>query len=532
MPLGTAGGRGLRRVLPILAILAVAMFAALTWWTAARNDGGTASPIVAEPATPEPTPAMELDPVAVSREIALTLGKSDRRLAEACALDGAEPQSDPPRERTRFGDQEFVVCAPGQARLPNLGEKAVLPANGQLDFDTQGKTPIAVLRIEDDVIVVIQLSDKVFTIATDIGTEPADHAGPTTTASGGDPIARWPLVLWLVLSSIISAALIYLWAARPTAVAEYSPVRSARVPPTAPPTRLGQRTTSGSSGLTVDRGTAGQFETYAASQVGLSHSTYGRIREDSYAIASWPDDGWAFLAIADGVGSSVNSHIASKIAVEVAVSTLQENLPARGRPTLDPAEWARFSRHLVETVAREMRGRPIEQLAKIDGFASLTPTQKTNTDPSCTLIVVALGPETGGRYPVFWATVGDSDLVFVDDRTGVIDWATNNSQKVGPIVSNVTWALPRDVNQMSSGSALRSRDTAVVLMTDGMADIFRGAERTVAAQLATVTATRPHEHVFAEIINVDVPGLTDDRTLVAAWPAARGPVQKRDRGRE
>ena len=100
-----------------------------------------------------------------------------------------------------------------------------------------------------------------------------------------------------------------------------------------------------------------------------------------------------------------------------------------------------------------------------------------------------------------------------------------------PIVSNVTWALPRDVNQMSSGSALRSRDTAVVLMTDGMADIFRGAERTVAAQLATVTATRPHEHVFAEIINVDVPGLTDDRTLVAAWPAARGPVQKRDRGR-
>ena len=65
---------------------------------------------------------------------------------------------------------------------------------------------------------------------------------------------------------------------------------------------LAALTTSGVSGLTVDRGSSGRFDVYAATQVGLQHAKGGYPREDAYAIGGAAEQHWVFLAVADGLG--------------------------------------------------------------------------------------------------------------------------------------------------------------------------------------------------------------------------------------
>lgn len=117
----------------------------------------------------------------------------------------------------------------------------------------------------------------------------------------------------------------------------------AAVPTTAPSASLRQRTSSGLSGLTVDRGAVGAFEAYAATQARLQHSGYGRVREGSDAIGSWCNENWAFLAVADGLGSSACAHIPSRLAAQSAIRTLCENFPGLGRVEIDQAEWHKYS---------------------------------------------------------------------------------------------------------------------------------------------------------------------------------------------
>ena len=64
---------------------------------------------------------------------------------------------------------------------------------------------------------------------------------------------------------------------------------------------------------------------YGTSIVGSSHIKNGTVCQDSHRI-SVLKNGWIVAAIADGVGSAIHSEIASKMAVDVAVSFFEERI--------------------------------------------------------------------------------------------------------------------------------------------------------------------------------------------------------------
>ncbi|MGW2666166.1 protein phosphatase 2C domain-containing protein [Nocardia tengchongensis] len=281
-------------------------------------------------------------------------------------------------------------------------------------------------------------------------------------------------------------------------------------------------TTSGVSGLTVDRGRSGRFEVYAATQVGLQHARTGHTREDAYAIGGAPEHGWVFLAVADGLGSAENSHVAAQRACRTAVEALHRRVPGY-RPGDVAAQWNALAGDVTAEVACSLGAEELTRLAAEIGYRGPhgTGDGKRTPVPACTLIFAALGPVGPGGYPMVWAAVGDCDALTVDLGTGATSWLTRNDTKSGGRISNVTASLPRNADRLVSGAELLPVRRMVVLASDGMADAIRLVPQQFSTILPELAGPAPAEHVFAEIVGFQLPGLHDDRTIVAAWPAGR-----------
>ncbi|MEU1207491.1 protein phosphatase 2C domain-containing protein [Nocardia sp. NPDC005825] len=300
-------------------------------------------------------------------------------------------------------------------------------------------------------------------------------------------------------------------------VAEPPPVAKA-----ARPVELAAVTTSGVSGLTVDRGRSGSFEVYAATQVGLQHARTGHTREDAYAIGGAPEHDWVFLAVADGLGSAENSHVAAQRACRVAIEALHKRVPGY-RPGDVVAQWSALARDVAAEVARNLGAEELTRLAAEIGYRDphgIAEGKRTPV-PACTLTFAALGPVGPGGYPMLWAAVGDCDALTVDLGTGATSWLTRNDTKSGGRVSNVTASLPRNADRLVTGSEVLSGRRMVVLASDGMADAIRLVPQQFSTILPELAGPAPAEHVFAEIVGFQLPGLHDDRTIVAAWPVGR-----------
>jgi serine/threonine protein phosphatase PrpC len=277
-------------------------------------------------------------------------------------------------------------------------------------------------------------------------------------------------------------------------------------------------TTSGVSGLTVDRGSSGAFDVYAATQVGLMHAKDGHTREDAYAIGGAPDLGWVFLAVADGLGSAADSHAAAQLATQTAVKLLRRHVPGvnRGRPDGD---WNALAPKIVAEIAAALNARDIEERARQLSYDAGAPDDAKRSAPACTLVLAALGPLSHEGYPLLWGCVGDTELIVVDLDSGGQHWLTHNATKqAGGRVSNVTRALPRDYQELVSGYLYVPPNGMTVLASDGMADAIRQEPRQYAALLPRFTGASPKEWMFGELVGFDLPGLHDDRTIVAAWP--------------
>ena len=65
---------------------------------------------------------------------------------------------------------------------------------------------------------------------------------------------------------------------------------------------------------------------YGFSLIGKSHIAKGTCCQDNHKIKKL-GNGWYIAAIADGVGSAVNSQIGSKIATETVVEMCEELMP-------------------------------------------------------------------------------------------------------------------------------------------------------------------------------------------------------------
>jgi serine/threonine protein phosphatase PrpC len=289
--------------------------------------------------------------------------------------------------------------------------------------------------------------------------------------------------------------------------------------PTARPVELASLTASGISGLTVDRGTSGQFDVYAATQVGLQHANKGGTREDAYAVGGSPESGWVFLAVADGLGGAQDSHAAAQIASRWAVRQLLERLPRLDARSV-AEQWRSLAADVVASVSEELTPAAIGQWA--DELGYLAPQKRQESKPSApatTLVFAALGPVDETGYDVLWAAVGDSDAMLIDVDSGQITWLTENATKQpGGLISNVTHALPRDARQLQVGGAPVSANTMTILATDGLADAIRLEARQFAELLPQIARSSPAEWRFGELVGFNLPGLHDDRTIAAAWP--------------
>jgi serine/threonine protein phosphatase PrpC len=292
-------------------------------------------------------------------------------------------------------------------------------------------------------------------------------------------------------------------------------------PPSSPARRveLAALTTSGVSGLTVDRGSSGPFEVYAATQVGLQHAKDGHTREDAYAIGGAPDSGWVFLAVADGLGSAENSHAAAQLASQTVLKLMRQQVPS-----IDPGraaeQWQAIAPRITAELARVLDRDRVDDYARQLGYEARASLDSKRSSPGCTLVFASLGPVTHQGYPLFWGTVGDTELILVDLDTGQQTWLTHNvTKQAGGRVSNVTRALPRDYQEVVSGwEFVRPSSTMTVLASDGMADAIRQEPAQYAELLPQVTGPSPKEWMFGQLVGFDLPGLHDDRTLVAAWP--------------
>lgn len=278
-------------------------------------------------------------------------------------------------------------------------------------------------------------------------------------------------------------------------------------------------TVSGTSGLTVDRGSTDRFDVYGATLVGRSHARAGHSREDAYALGA-SHSGSVYIAVADGVGSTRNSHAAAVIAVQEAVRQLHHFVPkldwaARG------ADWPDVAAAIARNIAQRLTPPAVDDLAHRIGYAAPYGADEQKTAaPACTIAFAALGPVTAQGYRLLWGCIGDCDVLVVDMEHESIGWRTRNPTKMpGGPVSNITEPLPGHVNALRAGAEMLSERSMAVLATDGMADALRAETSQFAKLLPQVARSRPSEDVFGQIVNFDLPQLHDDRTLVAAWPS-------------
>ncbi|MEV6341531.1 protein phosphatase 2C domain-containing protein [Nocardia vinacea] len=299
-------------------------------------------------------------------------------------------------------------------------------------------------------------------------------------------------------------------------------------PEPARPVALPALTTSGVSGLAVDRGRSGRYDVYAATQVGLSHAKDGNTREDAYAIGGDPDRGWVYLAVADGLGSAANSHAAAQRATRACLTLLHRYASSLDRIGY-PSTWEPLAAEITAKVAAQLDAGSVDELAAELDYRSphSAGDNKRTPIPACTLAFAALGPVSADGYPLAWATVGDCDLLLVDLNSGATKWLTQHATKRG-MISNVTPSLPRDADRVIAGLTFVPSNLMVVLASDGMADAIRLVPEQFATLLPQIAGPRPAEHVFGQLVGFDLPGLHDDRTIVAAWPT-RGPGPARER---
>lgn len=281
---------------------------------------------------------------------------------------------------------------------------------------------------------------------------------------------------------------------------------------------LAALTTSGVSGLTVDRGSSGRFDVYAATQVGLQHAKGGYPREDAYAIGGAAEQHWVFLAVADGLGSAENSHAAAQLASQTVLTLLHQRVPSLSSRDMRDG-WPVIAQDIAAQVAAKLDVASVEAKARQLNYISAFSENSTRSSPACTLVFAALGPVTSAGYPLLWGSVGDSELLLVDLDSGQSSWLTYNETKQrGGMVSNATRAMPRDHQYLTAGSQFVATNTMTVLASDGMADAIRQEPEQYAKLLPEVAGPSPQEWMFGQLVGFDLPGLHDDRTVVAAWP--------------
>jgi hypothetical protein len=278
--------------------------------------------------------------------------------------------------------------------------------------------------------------------------------------------------------------------------------------------------TSGRPAIALDAFADDVHAVLAASIRGTQHESKGVGREDSFAILRTALPHSVLLAVADGVGNSSDSHIASAAAMETIVGTFnaftEQQLAAI---TASEKSWEQAADQLVSAICTAI---------KQDSFGAVAgaPEPSRRARPgAATTVSLALLTAVGDSARLFWLAVGDSPILLLEgnDPQPSVVWNPPKSR------SGVD-ALPKHPTSRHTGVEEIRQLRALLVMSDGMEEVLMGVPGLPTKVVSELLAHPGQSTAALPLLMQHVDGACDDRTLVAAArPAsAAGPASPPD----
>ena len=251
----------------------------------------------------------------------------------------------------------------------------------------------------------------------------------------------------------------------------------------------------------ADGGESADFAVMAASVAGVGHRLAGRRCEDAYGWA-FPAPGRLALVIADGVSTAGRGGEGAELAVSAACNLL-----------VSSDNWGQMD---CEAALRAASA----EVVRVGGASAIELS---------TTLVVALLSSTEEGAEVALARVGDSTaFVLQDGKWSELFPDPDEEAMRGTVVEVLPLGSRPGAGSMETSSVTLLADSALVLLTDGVADPLRDGPGTVAPALAEVLQggfsgdLSPLDLVAAA--DFSRRGCQDDRTVLVAWrprPAPR-----------
>lgn len=252
-------------------------------------------------------------------------------------------------------------------------------------------------------------------------------------------------------------------------------------------------------------------ELRAASLRGLSHRSFGKVRQDEYGYRRTTDGRYLVICVADGVGSGRLSHKAAKFVTTWGVKWLAGLLASMTPHEIDWGDFVRKVAMRLEERARRLLGAEAEgkQLREVAELMATT-----------VLYAVFDLHAVDGAHPVHLVSVGDTSAWVL--RNGVWEPQAAVKNDGAEVYSSSVQALPMmpATDPVAKQTTVRAGE-ALVLMTDGIGDPLGHGTGEVGRFLAEVWATPPASGLeFAAHAGFARRTFDDDRTAVAVWPVA------------
>lgn len=236
----------------------------------------------------------------------------------------------------------------------------------------------------------------------------------------------------------------------------------------------------------VDAAEVAGMHVRAASVRGIVHRKFAVPRQDSYSMVWKEDSQTLVVAVCDGLGSFDRSHEAADLA-------------ATRLPELVDEGW----QDAFDTVSAE-----IAQRISVSGAQMAT-----------TAICARLNYSDEGIHRAELASVGDSAAYLLGpDGWRRVAGAVKTIADDDTPLSSGTAALPAQTINLIATTVEFGSDTALFLMTDGVADPLGAGSGEVGRVLGQWWAQPPNEFEFGAQAAFARRSFDDDRTVVGVWP--------------
>lgn len=210
------------------------------------------------------------------------------------------------------------------------------------------------------------------------------------------------------------------------------------------------------------------FRVLGVSMLGSTHRSRNWLCEDYWDVAVLGNGG-VLVAVADGVGSTRNAHVASRWAVNGSMLNLKTIFDSEHPILLDPSRWQTLAGEVVTVVAAGLSQSLIDHSAS-SWVPEDLPPGKRNAAAATTLTAACFQYSQGVTY-CYWLSVGDSGLLTPasPDRDGEDGWIMQSESRAPnpSVVSNRTDSLPGGLHTLRARLLRTKGEPPFLLATDG-----------------------------------------------------------------